>query len=160
MASALAKFKKIPNAIGRLGAGQKASFGSVVVDKAERYGAAAAFGYVKGRYREKATVKGQPIDLVAGLGALGLGILDEVFLGGHFAPHLNRIGDAGLSSYINSRATFLGHKAAGRKVYVSQPGANPALPAGLQQVDVLGELDSMGGAYLSDAQVQRFAQAR
>lgn len=156
MANALVKFK---NAVGNV-AVHRPGMTNFVVDKVERYGAAAAFGYVKGKYRERATVKGQPLELVAGGAALGLALVDEIFLKGKFAPHLNRFADAGLSAYINTRMTALGMKHAGRKVYISQPGANPALPAGLQQVDVLGELDAMGGAYLSDAEANRFANAR
>lgn len=156
MANALVKFK---NAVGSV-AVQRSGLGEFAIDKVERYGAAAAFGYIKGKYRERATVKGQPLELVAGGAFLGLALIDELFLSGKFAPHLNRGADAGLSAYINTRMTALGMKHAGRKIFISQPGANPALPAGLQQVDVLGELDSMGGAYLSDSEVNRFANAR
>jgi len=160
MANALVKFgSKVKNSIAHV-AETKPGVGHFVIDKGERYLSAGAFGYIKGRYREKATVKGQPIDLVVGGGALGLALIDEMFFGGHFAPHLNRISDSGLSSYINSRATYLGNKAAGRKLYVSEAGANPQIPAGIKQVDVLGDMDAMGGVFLSDAQVQQFAKAR
>lgn len=158
MANALAKFKNaVPAALVPR---ESANYTNLLVDKIERYGSAAGFGYIKGRYRERATVKGQPLELVAGGGALALALVDELFLKGKFAPHLNRVADAGLSAYINTRMTALGMKHAGRKIFISQPGANPALPAGLQQVDVLGELDAMGGAYLSDSEVNRFANAR
>lgn len=158
MANALAKFKNaVPQALVPRSA---PSYMNMAVDKIERYGAAAGFGYIKGRYRERATFKGQPLELVAGGGALGLAIIDALFLKGKFAPHLNRVADAGLSAYINTRMTALGMKHAGRKIFISQPGANPQLPAGLQQVDVLGELDAMGGAYLSDAEANRFSNAR
>jgi hypothetical protein len=160
MANALVKFGgKVKDAIPAIVA-QKGDYKTFVVDKVTRYGATAGFSYVKGRYREKALIKGQPVDLVLGSGAMGLAVVSELLLGGLGSSTLNRIGDAGLQSYIGSRFTALGHKHAGRKLYVSEPGANPALPAGLKQVDVLGEHDAMGGVFLSDAEVQRFASAR
>jgi hypothetical protein len=126
-----------------------------VVERAERYGASYLFGYIKGRYRERAMWRGCGIDLWAG----GLLTLTSAWLeiasSGRslLAPHLIAVGDAGVQSFFNSIGAAHGGKASGRPVYAMNEGApKVAIPAGMSQVPdtVLGAIGPMPqGAYLS-----------
>ncbi len=95
-----------------------------VVDKGERYGAAAGFGYLKGRFGEKFMFRGQGYDLwlggILGIAAVGL----NAWTGGHssIAPHLERVGDAGMSSWFNSYFTAMGMRHGGTSVAVLSEG--------------------------------------
>jgi hypothetical protein len=142
------------------------SLAALAVDKGEKYAAAAAFGFLKGYYREKAMFLGQPVDLLAGLGLTVAGAVVNMYSEGrsNIAPHLERIGDAGMMSYFNSMGAAYGNKAAGRVVSVSPAGA--MLPRGA--TPVLGELPSVigeippavAGAYLTADEIARFANVR
>jgi hypothetical protein len=146
----------VPHSIERRG------FSGYAVDKAERYAAAAGFGFVKGYYRERAAVRGVPADLLAGAGLIGAAMVLEVFSKGRsaLAPHLNAVGDAGMMSYLGSMGAAMGAKKSGRQVYVLNAGAAKpaALPAGLTAVGALPQ--AVGGAFLSADQIARFSAAR
>jgi hypothetical protein len=129
---------------------------------AEKYAAAYAFGFVKGYYRERASYRGVPADLIAGIaGVAGAAVLEVMSSGrSNLAPHLSAIGDAGVMSYLGSMGASMGAKRSGRQVYVLNAGAaRPgALPAGLTAV---GELpQAVGGAYLSADDIARFSAQR
>lgn len=132
---------------------------ATVVDKGERYGAAAAFGAAKGYYGEKFIWKGHGADLWIGGAALALSVGLEVFAGGRskIAPHIERIGDAGMMSAISSLATAWGMGKAGRSVAITSPGKNAKLPG--RQV-VGGIAPAAPGAYLSANDIANFAQRR
>ncbi len=146
----------VPHAIERHG------LKGYAIDKAERYAAAAGFGFVKGYYREQAAIKGVPADLLAGIGLTAGAALLEVFGKGHskLAPHLNAVGDAGMMSYIGSMSAAFGAKKSGRQVYVLNAGAAKpaALPPGLTAVGALPQ--AVGGAYLSADEIARFSASR
>jgi hypothetical protein len=136
---------------------------SYLVDKGERYAGAATFGYVKGYYRDKAYIKGLPPDLLAGA-ILTLGaVIAEAATGGRskIAPHLNALGDAGMMSWVASKAAAYGVKQSGRTVYVLEAGAKApsALPPGMRQTTVLGAQTNTG-AWLSDADIMNFRARR
>lgn len=128
------------------------------VDKAERYVAAGAFGYVKGKYREKSLIGGKvPVDLLAGgvltLLAAGLNITSD----GRsvLAKHAERVGDAGVMSFFNSLGASWGAHSAGYQVAVLPKTA--ALPAGSSPM-VLGNLpEAQGGAFLTAEEIAKFS---
>lgn len=137
------------------------------VDKGERYAAAWAFGAAKGYWREKAVWKGAGMDLWLG-GALTLvsaGL--QVFSYGRsrVAPHLERLGDAGIMSYLNSVGAAWGNKKAGRIVQVIEGGRTlPSLPV---HSGVIGEQDAigaippaMGGSYLTAEEIAAYSEQR
>lgn len=132
----------------------------VAVDKVERYGASAVFGFLKGSGK-RYLYKNIPMD--AGVGGLLtlLGAYLQIKSHGRsaIAPHLNAVGDAGVMSYFNSMGAAWGAKKSGRKVYVLEAGAKA--PAGLKPVDVMGEIPQMvSGAFLSADEIANFAGQR
>lgn len=130
-----------------------------LVDKVERYGASVAYGFVQNYYREKAMVKGVPLDILVGGGLTLLGAGLEIFSRGRsaLAPHLNAIGDAGVQAYFLKLGAVWGTKASGRKAYILEKGATaPALP-GLTQV---GLEPAVGGAVLDEASIARYCESR
>ena len=134
-----------------------------LVDKGERYAGASLFGFLKGYYRDKAMVRGIPVDVLAGGALTVVGAILSGLSGGtsQLAPHLNRFGDAGVMSYLNSRLAGYGMKKAGRSVYVLDGTAPGALPAGMKKVDMLGAIPAaMGGAYLSADEIAKYADRR
>lgn len=129
---------------------------------AEKYAAAYGFGFVKGYYRERASFRGVPADLLAGIaGVAGAAVLEVMSNGkSNIAPHLSAVGDAGIMSYLGSMGASMGAKKSGRQVYVLNSGAaKPAqIPAGMSAV---GELpQAVGGAYLSADDIARFSAQR
>lgn len=129
-----------------------------LADKAERYGAAYAFGFAKGYYRERAMWKGYGADLWIGGAATLASAALNIASGGRaaLAPHLERIGDAGVTSYFNSMGASAGATKAGRSVLVMNQGQQ--LPG---KKSILGMIPpAMGGAYLSADEIARFASRR
>lgn len=142
-------------------------FSGFLVDKGERYGAALGYGYLKGKYREKMVYKDYGIDLWSGA-ALTIGsALLNIMSGGNslLAPHLARVGDAGVSSYLNSIGTAMGAKAAGRS-FMMLDAAGKKLPAlaattGVYGTSVLGSIaPARGGTYLSADEIAHFSSPR
>lgn len=132
-----------------------------VVDKGERYGAALGFGFLKGYYAEKFIWKGQPGELWIGAGATVFSALLQAFGRGasRLAPHLERVGDAGMQGWLNSMGANWGMKKAGRQVAFlpGSAGAKKRAIAG----ETVGEIPAaMGGAYLTDEEMARFRGAR
>lgn len=126
------------------------------VDKAIRYGSAWGFGYVKGFYREKAMVRGVPVDAIAGVGSTILGLL----VGGKTGAYLNSLGDSGISSWLGSLGAAYGAKKSGRRVYVLDAGARPPanLPPGLTAVAGLPQ--AVGGVFLTPEEIAQFSAQR
>lgn len=128
----------------------------------EKYGAAYAFGFVKGYYRERASYRGVPADLIAGLVGVGGSALLQAWSGGRsgLAPHLKAVGDAGIMSYLGSMGASLGAKQSGRQVYVLNAGApRPAnLPAGVTAVGHLPQ--AVSGQFLSQDEMRKYAHRR
>ena len=156
----LAKLKSGPYLSSRGGHGWMTGNGpgGFVVDKVERYGASYAFGFLKGYYRDRASWRGIGVDALVGgaslLVATGLNMMSH----GHskLAPHLERIGDSGLQSYLNSIGASNGATAAGRAVMVLDQ-AKPAV----RGFDILGMIpQAMGGSYLRPEDIANFASRR
>ncbi len=155
---------KLPHGTAPQGRGFKGVFVSVATDKVERYGAALAFGAAKGYYGEKFVFKGHGADAWIGAGALLVGTLASAFSNGNskLAPHLERIGDAGVMSALGSLGAAWGMQKAGRSVALLSPGKNvrTAVGPGARQ-SVVGYIpQAMGGAYLTQDEISRFASAR
>ena len=136
-----------------------------VVDKGERYGAAFGFGALKGYYREKFVKRGVGLDLWIGGALTLLSAALSMLSGGRssIAPHIERIGDAGVSSYLNSMGAAWGTRKSGREVYVLSAGSpRPAqLPAGMSK-SVIGEIPPIpsGAAYLTPDEIAFFSGPR
>ena len=146
----LATAKKIPQNLPHGTAPR--GFKGFAVDKTERFAAAYAFGAIKGYYREKAVFKGVGADMWVGSGLLLVSAFLDAGSNGHSraARHLERIGDAGVSSYLNSMGASWGAKKAGRTVAVL-PGKST----------VLGYISpAVAGAYLSADEIAHFAAKR
>jgi hypothetical protein len=158
--SFFAAMKKIPSHLPH--GTEKRSFTGFLIDKGERYGAAAAYGAAKGYYGERFLWKGHGLDLWTGAAlTLGSAVLNAMSNGNSkIADHAERIGDAGMMSAIGSLAASWGMNKAGRSVAVLAPGKNAkGLPAGKQAV--VGEIPAaVGGAYLTADEIARFAQRR
>lgn len=141
-------------------------FTGFVVDKGERAAASLLFGYGKGYYREKFVYKGFGYDLWAGAAATVLGAIFSAASNGNSvaALHLERVGDAGVGSYLNSIGAAMGAKKAGRVVQVLSGGkALPGLGArtGVLGNDVVGMIPAaMGGTYLSADEIAKYASKR
>lgn len=136
-----------------------------LVDKAERYGAAAAFGFLKGYYHEKFTWKGQGYDLWAGLGLLGVSTFMNMASHGNSKPaaHVERFADAGISSYLNSYFTGWGMERSQREVMVLNEGkvVGPKKKQDKVSGDVLGMIPAaMGGSYLTADELAHYAAKR
>lgn len=154
--SFLSKLKSnAPHALGK-----QRNLTDVLIGKGELYAAAAGFGYIKGAYREKAMVKGLPVDLIAGLVATALAVGSEVYSHGRgMSTHLNAVADAGLMSYFNSIGTAYGAKQSGRQVYVLRAGAKA--PVSIPGLDMVGALpQAVGGVYLSADEIAAFSAQR
>ncbi len=167
MASILARLKHVGNYpwlvrrdySGLSGAGPL----GFVVDKGERYAGALAFGAAKGYYRERFVWKGYGGDLWLGASlTLGSALL-QIFSGGRsqIAPHAERLGDAGVMSYLNSIGAAWGNKKAGRIVQVLEGGRpSPALSSAAA-APVLGAIPpAMGGAVLTADEIARYSAPR
>jgi len=137
---------------------ERAGLKGVIVDKGERYGASLAYGYLKGYYREKFMFKGYGLDLWTGVGALVASAAATIMSGGRssLAPHLERIGDAGVSSYLNTIGSSLGASKAGRSAVVVDQAKLPG-----KKASVLGMIpQAMGGSYLTQDELAHFAARR
>lgn len=146
----------LPSPMGRAGMDGNGVFG-FAVDKGERIGAAFLYGAAKGYYRDSFVWKGYGLDLWTGAAATLASAFLTAYTGGRsrLAPHLNRIGDAGVMSYFNSMGAAWGGKKAGRQVVVSQaalPGQTPVLGVIQPGVD--------GAAFLSPEEFAQYSNPR
>lgn len=167
MATIMNRIKSIPQHLP-YGTAHKGLKG-VIVDKGERFAAAAAFGYSKGYYGDRFIWKGHGADLWLGVGALGLATLASMFGGhkaGEYAEHLERVGDAGVMSAIGSLAAAYGLEKAGHTVHVTAaPAGGKKLPAKTATQGIAGDVLGMipgakAGPYLSNDQMMAFANRR
>lgn len=154
LSSVLSKMKSAKHVHIHSGPG----LGAEIVGTGVYVAASEIFGYVHGRYRDKAEVMGVPANLLVGV----LGKLSAIALyaqGGKLrnkAHYLNNIANAGIGSYVFADGVARGTRAAGRKIYVLESGGTPpSLGRGLTQTDVVGEIpQAMGGAYLSREELE------
>ena len=160
MANFMSKLKNIPHNLPHGTA--KGKIAGVLVDKGERFGAAFGFGALKGYYGEKFLYKGHGLDAWIGGGALLLSAAAQAFSGGRseLAPHLERIGDAGVMSALGSLGAAWGMDHAGRSVAVLTPGKNAAgaLPG---KKTIVGHIPpAVAGNYLTADQIAAYAHRR
>ncbi len=163
--SLLARVKYGPLLPARVGGGMNGNrLTGLAIDKAERYAAAYGFGMAKGYYRDKAFVMGQPIDLVLGALLTAGGALFNAYSGGRsqLAPHMERIGDAGMMSYFNSLGAGHGTSKSGRMVAVLPAGSAGSKIAGLSPgAHILGTIPpASGGDYLTAEEIAAFSGSR
>ena len=144
---------------------RRGGLSGLVIDKGERYAAAAAFGAIKGYYRERAqfSIAGHsiPVDAAAGVGLTLIASVLQVWSGGRSkaACHLNAVGDAGVMSWLGSMGAAWGTQKAGRHVYVTDAGSNPKIPAGMKEI--VGALpQAVGGTYLNADEIAAYSAQR
>ncbi len=133
------------------------------VDKSERYAFSLGLGYLKGFYRERFMLKGYGGDLWVGAAATLAGFMTNVVSAGRspVAPHLERLGDAGMQSFLNGLGITWGAQKAGRDVVSLPPKMKAGAPPRVQGVDVLGMIPpAMGGVYLTADEVAHFSGRR
>ncbi len=151
----------LPVPVGTSGINGRGALG-FVVDKGERYAAAFGYGYMKGKLHEKFMWKGMGLDLVTGVALVASSVVANVASGGrsHLAAHLERVGDAGVSSYLNSIGASMGAQSAGRSVMVLDSGKTPGKTA-IKGHSIVGEIPpAMGGAYLTADELNHFSARR
>ena len=136
------------------------------VDTAIGIGASEAFGYIHGKYREKAAVSvlGTEIPANLAVGVAGkVAVVVAAMMGkdykvkGHSAlSAVDTVATAGLNSYFFADGVMRGTRSAGRKIYILESGGvAPALNASLKETDVVGEVPTArGGAYLNEEELQ------
>lgn len=117
-------------------------------DKVERAVYATALGGIKGYYYDKAVFKGLGVE--AWVGAIGY--IGSALMGGN--KHLERAGDAGMTTYLYSLGASWGADKAGRGIATTAPKQLPAqqgqrrVSAPVQQM--VGYIPPRaGGAFLS-----------
>ena len=163
MANLLKTLKAIPKNLPHGTMPERSGFKGVLIDKGERFGAAFAYGAAKGYYGERFIWRGHGLDAWTGAGALLVGSFLNAATGGHsaLAPHLERIGDAGVMSALGSLGAAWGMERAGRAVHVLAPGKNAAAPGLPKKSTVLGYIpQAMGGSYLTADEIARYASRR
>lgn len=104
---------------------------SAAVETVEYVGASYGYGYLMGRYREKAELGGMPADLLVG-GALRVaGLLGEHWRGAprflkSAAPHATVLGLAGLGAFAHMKGVGAGSRASGALRASLPPGTSPS----------------------------------
>ena len=122
-----------------------------LTDKGERYAAAYGFGFAKTYFGDRFLIAGHGADLWLG----ALATLLSTFAPAKYAPHLERVGDAGMMSALNSLGAAMGVEKSGKQVVVKQ--GKKTVTAG----DAIGMIPpAMGGTELTADAIQRFAQRR
>lgn len=133
-------------------------FKEKIATKLIRFGAAGAFGVAKGALREKTLIAGRvPLDALVGAAAL-LGSAFMVASRGGASSFttsaLEAVGDAGVSSYLNSMGASRGAKASGA-IAITTDKKKGLAPAKQQVHGVIG-----ASGYLSPQQLAYFARTR
>lgn len=146
MASFLSKIKSVPRNLPA-GLERGAGLKPFLMDKGERAIFAAGLGAAKGYYYEKAIIRGVGIEAWVGVG----GYLASAFLG-HNA-HLERLGDAGMTTYLYSVAASWGADRAGRSV-----ASTKQVQGKKQVVGVIPERAE--GAFLSPEEMANYSNRR
>lgn len=136
--------------------------GGVLWDKGERYGAAWFYGWLKGYYQKDFVWRDQGYDLWSGFAFLAIGTALNIGMNGNsdLAKHLERFGDAGIASWLNTVGTGKGAQKAAEhgKSALPLPKAGQTKLKGYQ---VIGHIPpAMGGAYLSADEIQNWSAKR
>lgn len=119
-----------------------------LVDAAERYGGVTAFGYIHGKYGDGAEVKGVPVDLGAGIALKAAGLALDIFGSGRskLSPHLNALGDAGISAFLHTVGVGMGSGSGGGHIAA---GKGAAKQLGQKTVTAGDVLDAAAAATLA-----------
>lgn len=131
------------------------------IEGAEYAGASFAFGYIMNRYREKASVGPMPLDLGLGLAATAVSVGLEMWgKGKRIAPHLKRVGFAGLGAFSHTAGSGLGAQASGvKRLLVSAEDVKKVQAALPGKVTVLGAIPKAPkGDFLTPSQLMEMAR--
>ena len=144
---------------------------SKVVELAEYGGASWLYGYAQTRYREKASIKGVPLDLAAGVGLKLLDIVGSLWAkdygGGVIkravrsaSPHAGVLGNAGIGAFMHTWGAGVGGEKSGVKRLLVQDKDVDAVKKALGgRVTVLGEIPKapQPGKFFSARELARMA---
>lgn len=141
---------------------RKSGLLSNVVETVE-YGAASfGFGFLQNKYRG-ASVKGVPMDILAGVGLKAAALLMETYGGAtasHVGSHVNVLGNAGVGAFFHTLGAGAGMKSAGVNRLLLPPGypaqaAKKAIPGS----EILGGISpAPKGDFLSSAELAAMAR--
>lgn len=157
MGSIVHKVKSVPQHLPHGTAGR--GLAGFAIDKGERYGAMALYGFAKGYYGPKFVVGGHGLDLWTGLGLQAVSVVAKIATSGRSkaAAHLERVADAGIMSWIDTWAVKWGQDKAGR-ITVPVAQGRHGLPG---QQSVVGMISPhAAGPFLSADDIARFANRR
>lgn len=133
-----------------------------VVEVSELALAGYGFGYIQNRWREKASIKGVPVDLLAGLAlktvSLAGDLLDVGGLAGKALPHLNVLGSAGIVSYFHTMGSSHGADHSGLKRLLVNESDLSRAQAMLPSATVLGAKAAPHGDYLTPRDIAELAR--
>lgn len=124
--------------------------------EAAEYGAASfAYGYAQNRWRDKATIKGVPLDLLGGVVFKAASLLTA----GKMAHHLSIFGNAGVGAWAHTMGAGYGAKASGvRRLLVSAADADKVKKQ-FPGATVLGAIaPAPHGAFLSSEKLRDLAR--
>lgn len=149
------------SALHRLYPGRKGSKGhnlyKEVVGVGVYAGAAYGFGYIQNRYRERATVKGVPVDLLAGVVLTGAAYFNVG--GSGVSPLLRDVGRAGVGAFFHTLGAGKGAEQSGVTRLLINKGDVARAKAALPSATVLGEIPrAPHGDYLSAAELAELAR--
>lgn len=134
-----------------------------LVETVEYAGAAYGFGYLQNRYREKASVLGMPVDLLAGVVLKGAALSSELLgkgASGWMTSLANNVGNAGVGAFFHTMGAGHGAHAAGVKRMLLTSAADVAkAKAALPGATILGEIPKAPhGDFLSAAELAELAR--
>lgn len=142
---------------------RKAGMVSNVVETVE-YGAFSyGYGFLQNKYRGKASVKGVPADVLAGVGFKAAALLMDAFGGSAVAkvsPHINVLGNAGIGAFFHTLGAGHGAKSAGVTRLLLAPGTDvKKAKAMLPGSEVLGGIPpAPKGDFLSSSELAAMAR--
>lgn len=121
---------------------------SEVVGAGVYAGASYGFGYVQNRYRDKASLWGVPVDLLAGVGLTAATIGCDLYVGHgkwgkrihNLTPITRDVGRAGFGAYFHTLGAASGAAKSGVKRLLISEADLPKAKAALPNATVLGDI--------------------
>ncbi len=124
-----------------LSGGKKSGAVHEVVETVEYAAASWGFGYLQGRFRERASIGPVPADLGVGLGLKILALAGNILgKGGKVLPHMHLIGNAGIGAYMHTHGVGAGSQKSGVKRLLVNAADVAKVQKILPDVTVLGAI--------------------
>lgn len=141
---------------------RKETIMSNLVETAE-YGAASfGFGFIQNKYRG-ASIKGVPVDVLAGVGLKAAALAMEAFGGrmsSRIGAHVNVLGNAGIGAFFHTLGAGAGMKSAGvNRLLLPQGYSAQAAKKMIPGSEILGGIaPAPKGDFLSSAELAAMAR--